>query len=157
MTPGLKPRKLHPEDEEQLEPTFDGVPSLGSSTGAAVVGLPEPLAIHEEEESSQPGSKEMRSAIDLPGVKMVNAAKIEHDQIISAANIAADRTREDSRKDAAIRREKTIADAIAAAEIERKAIIEKAKKEAIAFKARKTSSVPKVASAVFSKVFGDMF
>jgi vacuolar-type H+-ATPase subunit H len=156
MAPRIIQRKRHLEDEDQLEPTFDGVPSLGSSSDVAAAGLPEPSPTHEEE-PGQEISKEMRTAIDLPGVKIVQAARIERDQIISAANLAADRTREDGRKNAAMRREETIANARAAAEKGRLAINEKAKKEALAFKSRKKQSVPKVAAAVFSKVFDDMF
>ena len=156
MAPRIIQRKRHPEDEDQIEPAFDGVPALGSSSGATIVGLPEP-AISHEEEPSQATPKEMRTTIDLPGVKIVQAARIERDQIISAANLATDRMREDARNNAAIMREETLANARAAAEKERKAIIEKAKQEALAFTSRKTPSVPKAAGVVFSKVFGDMF
>lgn len=156
MTPGLKQRKHYPEEDEQLETTFDGISPLPTVSGAATAGLPEPAIAHEEE-ASQSISKEMRSAIDLPGVRIVQTANVERDQVISAANLAADRTREDARKAAAKRREETLAAAVEAAQKERKAIIEKAKKEGLAFKSRKAASVPKVAGAVFSKVFGDMF
>ena len=150
-------QRKHPhEEEDELESTFDGVPSIASSSGAAVPALPEPVAM-QAEEAEQAVSKEMRTAIDLPGVKIVQAAHIERDQIISAAKTAADRTREEARKNAAQKREETLAAAVEAAQKERKAIIEKAKKDGLAFKSRKTASVPKVAAAVFSKVFGDMF
>ena len=155
MTSGIKKRKQYPEEEDQIEPTFDAVSPLPSASGAANVGLPEPAAGHDEVEPAL--SKEMRSAIDLPGVMIVNAAKIEHDQIVSTAKIAADHVREDARKNAAKKREETLAGEVAAAAKRRAEIIEKAKKEAIAFKSKKVASVPKVADAVFSKVFGDMF
>ena len=150
-------QRKHPhEEEDELEATFDSVPSISSSSGAAVPALPEPVA-SSEPEPDQSVSKEMRTAIDLPGVKIVQVAHIEHDQIISAANTAADRTREEARKSAAQEREETLAAAMDAAQKERIAIIEKAKKDGLAFKAKKASSVSKVADAVFSKVFKEMF
>jgi vacuolar-type H+-ATPase subunit H len=155
MTPGLKQRKHYPEEDEQIASAFDGISSLPSVSGASV-GLPESFVAHEEE-SNQAISKEMRTAIDLPGVKIVHAANIERDQIISAANLAADRMREEAHVNAAKKREETLATAMAVAQKERKAIIEKAKKDGLAFKSKKTASVPKVAGAVFSKVFSDMF
>lgn len=156
MATRITQRKHPREEEDDLEPTFDSVPSISFSSGAAVPTLPE-LVAGQVPEAEQPVSKEMRTAIDLPGVKIVQAAHIEHDQIISAANTAADRTREEARKNAAQKREETLAAAVAAAQKERAVIIEKAKKDGLAFKSKKAASVPKVATAVFSKVFKDLF
>ncbi|MFA6329636.1 MAG: hypothetical protein WCX64_03050 [Candidatus Micrarchaeia archaeon] len=155
MATRITQRKHPHEEDDELEPSFDQVSGIPPASNMAM-GLPEPEVVREEE-PVQEGPKEMRTAIDLPGVKIVQAAHIEHDQIISAAKAAADRTREEARKNAAQAREETLAAAVEAAQKERVAIIEKAKKGGLAFKAKKSASVPKVASAVFSKVFKDMF
>ena len=156
MAPGLK-HGHYPEEEEQLESTLGDMSALPSFSGAAIsADLPEP-GLEPKQRAPLPVPKNLRSTTDLPGVKTVTAAQVEKDQLISAANLAADKVREDARKNAARKREETLSAAIAEREREKKAMVEKVKKEALAFKSRKVSSVPKVANAVFSKVFGDLF
>jgi vacuolar-type H+-ATPase subunit H len=157
MTPEIKQRKHHHEEKEQIESSLDGVSSFTSVSGeAASADLPQ-QGLEHNQGAPLPVPKNLRSTVDFPGVKTVNAAQAEKEKLITAANLAADTAKEDALKAAAKKREEMLAAAMSEAEKERKAIVEKAKKEALAFKSKKMSSVPRVAGAVFSKVFSDLF
>ena len=157
MTSEIKQRKHHPEGEEQTESGLDGVSSIMSVSGELTsASLPQP-GFERNQKAPLSVPKNLRSTVDFPGVKIVNTAQVEKDQMIAAANTAADTAKEDALKAAAKKREEALTAALSEAEKERKATIEKAKKEALAFKSKKAASVPKVASAVFAKVFSDLF
>jgi vacuolar-type H+-ATPase subunit H len=163
MAPGVGQRKrlasgiYYEEEDERSDSSLNGLSSLPSFSGAAT---PADLPAHGPERGEKapiPAQRTVRGTASLPRPEKVDEAKVEKDRLIAEANLAADSAKEDARKRAAKKREEMLAAALAEVEKEKKAMIEKAKKEALSFKSKKASSVPKVASAVFSKVFSDLF